>query len=56
MCLSDIYGLMIVSKNLASLYLGEPTIEITGRAELSSLCAFISLYNFPGVDQVGRRR
>ena len=56
MCLSDIYGLMIVSKNFGSLYSGEPTIEITGRAGLSFLCIFISPYNLPGVDPVGRRR
>ena len=60
MCLSDIrvYDLMIISKNLASLYSGELTIEITGRTGLSSLCrtTFISPYNLPGVDPVGKRR
>ena len=44
---------MTVSKNLASLYSGEPTIEITGSAGLSSLCTFISPYNLPGVDPEG---
>ena len=51
MCLSDIYGLITVSKNLTSLYSREPAIEITWCPGLS-LCTFIIPYNFSSVDPV----